>query len=89
MKKLEYNGKRNICGAGVRRLRTTRRMTQGELAAKVQLEGVSMEQDGISRVESGDRLVTDYELRAFASALRVPMEVLLDGEEGRGEEKPE
>lgn len=80
MKKLEYLGRRNICGERVRRERVTRRISQERLAAKMQMRGVEIEQDAISRVEAGERLVTDYELRAFAAIFEVPVESLLDPE---------
>ena len=78
MKKLEYNGQRNICGEGVRMKRVARRMTQASLAAKMQTRGVDIEQDAISRIESGERLVTDYELRAFAAVFDTVIEDLLE-----------
>lgn len=45
-------------------------MVPGGLAAKMQTQGVIMEQDVVSKIESGDRLVTDYEVRAFAAVFR-------------------
>ena len=59
VKKFDYNGRKNICGNRVRCLRTARRWSQAALAAKMQTQGVIMEQDVISKIESGDRLVTD------------------------------
>ncbi len=81
MKKLEYNGRRNICGDIVRRERLARRLSQARLAAKMQMTGVTIEQDAISRIESGERLVTDYELRAFANIFNLPVEALFLPEE--------
>lgn len=75
MKKLEYLGRRNICGERVRKERVTRRLSQERLAAKMQMRGVEIEQDAISRVEAGERLVTDYELRAYARSLKSPSKV--------------
>lgn len=49
--------------------------------AKMQTKGVNIAQDAISNIESGARLVMDYELRAFASVLQIPIEDLLDLEE--------
>lgn len=69
MKKFDFEGQKNICGDRVRALRQAKRWSQGTLAVKMQTEGVIMEQDVVSRIESGDRLVTDYELRAFAAVL--------------------
>lgn len=47
----------------------------------MQTRGVNIAQDAISNIESGRRLVMDYELRAFASVLQVPIEELLEPEE--------
>ena len=79
MKKFDDEGQKNICGERVRALRLAKRWSQAALAAKMQTEGVIMEQDVVSRIEAGDRLVTDYELRAFALILGVePNDLLKD-----------
>ena len=52
MKALDYEGRRNVSGERVRQKRTERKITQAELAARVQCEGVTLEQDAISRIES-------------------------------------
>ena len=41
-------------------------------------KGFRIEQDAISRIESGERLVTDYELRAFAAVFDTAIEDLLE-----------
>lgn len=51
------------------------------MAAKVQTTGVILEQDAISRNESGSRMVQDYELRALAEVLGVTSDWLMDEEE--------
>lgn len=81
MKNLGYYGRRNICGERVRMARLAKRISQETLAARLQARGVNIAQDAISNIESGQRLVMDYELRAFASVLRVHIEDLLDPEE--------
>lgn len=53
----------NISGERIREQRLRLRLSQSTLAARVQTEGVILEQGMISRIESGDRIVTDYELR--------------------------
>lgn len=53
MKALDYEGRRNVSGERVRQKRAERKITQAELAARVQCEGVALEQDAISRIESG------------------------------------
>ena len=81
MKKFDYNGQKNISGDRIRMIRLSKRMSQATLAVRVQTAGVIVEQDVVSRIESGDRLVTDYEIRAFADALGVSVEELIPREE--------
>lgn len=76
MKALDYEGRRNVSGERVRQKRAERKITQAELAARVQCEGVALEQDAISRIESGQRMVQDYELRALAEVLGASMDWL-------------
>ena len=81
MKIYDYNVKKNISGNRIREVRLRRRLTQEELAAKMQLEGVLLERDSVSRIEIGTRFVSDYELLVFAEVLGVPANWLLSGEE--------
>lgn len=76
MRALNYEGRRNISGARVRQKRIERKITQAELAARVQCEGVALEQDAISRIELGQRMVQDYELRALSEVLGASMDWL-------------
>lgn len=71
MKKFLYHGKKNICGDRIRMTRLEKRMSQTDLARLLQLEGVPMKRDVISRMEMGDRLVTDYEVVTIAEVLGV------------------
>lgn len=54
------------------------RMSQSDLAARLQVEGVMLERDSISRIESGTRFVADYELFIFAKVFGVEMAELLE-----------
>ena len=51
--------------------RLEKRLSQTDLARLLQLEGVPMERDVISRMEMGDRLFTDYEVVTIAEVLGV------------------
>lgn len=81
MKAIDFEGKRNISGERVRARRLSMRLSQAALAAKVQTEGVILEQDAISRIELGTRMVQDYELWALAEVLGVSSDWLLTGNE--------
>ena len=67
----DYDGRKNICGDRIRQARALRRISQSELAAKMQVEGITIERDSISRIEIGTRFVADYELKVFAKDLKV------------------
>lgn len=80
MKIYDYNGKKNICGDRVHEARCRLRLTQSDLAAQLQVAGINIERDSVSRIEIGTRFVADYELRALANLLKVSVAWLL-GEE--------
>lgn len=77
MKIYGYQGKKNICGDRLREARVVKRLRQEDLAAKIQIEGVIMERDSISRIEIRTRFVSDYELKVFAKVLGVSVNWLL------------
>lgn len=57
-------------------MRATKRISQADLAARMQVKGVFIEREAISKIETGDRFVTDYELKIFAEVLGVTMDWL-------------
>ena len=81
MKIYDYHGRKNLCGNRVKEARKKLRMSQSDLAAKLQIEEVIMERDSVSRIESGTRFVTDYELFILAKILKVSIMWLLTGTE--------
>ena len=77
MKIYDYNGKKNICGARVKEARKRAGLSQENLAARLQVDGVNIERDSVSRIEIGTRFVADYELIAISKALGVSPSFLL------------
>ena len=77
LKIYDYDGKKNICGKKVRAIRKKNDITQDELAARLQVEGVNIERDSISRLEKGSRFVADYELKILAKVLETTIEELV------------
>ena len=69
--------KRNIVGACVREARRAAGTTQGDLVARLQIEGVKIDQSGLSKLESGQRPVTDKEIVILAEVLKVSVSWLL------------
>ena len=77
MKIYDYHGKKNICGDRVREARQKLKLTQADLAAQLQIKGIIMERDSISRIEIGTRFVADYELLILSKCLKVSLAWLL------------
>ena len=76
MKIYDFGGAKNISGERIHQARTTKRLSQADLAARMQINGVVIEREAISKIETGDRFVADYELKVFAEVLGVTMEWL-------------
>lgn len=77
MKIYDYEGKKNICGDRVRTARKALGLSQENLAAKLQVKGINIERDSISRIEIGTRFVADFELRILSEILGVSVNYLL------------
>lgn len=77
MKIYDFNGSKNICGQRVKEARKTLKLSQEELAARLQVEGVNIERDSVSRIEIGTRFVADYELLVLCKILGVTPSYLL------------
>ena len=77
MKIYDYNGKKNICGDRVRAARKSLGLSQENLAARLQTEGVNIERDSVSRIEIGTRFVADFELVILCKVLNVSANYLL------------
>ena len=71
--------RRNVIGERVRlaRERAKTLITQADLAARLQIEGLRLERVAISKIETGYREVTDVEAIAIAKALGVTISWLL------------
>lgn len=81
MKIYSYGGKANISGDRIHQARTARRLSQDVLAARMQCAGVPIGREAISRIETGDRFVADYELITFARVLGVTLDYLASAPE--------
>ncbi|MBQ7757293.1 MAG: helix-turn-helix transcriptional regulator [Oscillospiraceae bacterium] len=71
------DGNNNICGKNVAVLRKEMRISQRELADRLQLVGLDLDKNAIQRIECGKRFVTDIELIALSKVLDVKFEDLL------------
>ncbi len=73
------SGKNNICGENVYILRKQQapKMSQRILAEKLQLRGIDVDKNAIQRIESGERFVTDIEIKVLAEIFDISVDDLL------------
>jgi transcriptional regulator with XRE-family HTH domain len=82
VKLYKYKGGRsNASGCKIWELREAAGISQEQLAARIQLAGLNLNQKAVSRIETGERVVPDFELLYFSEALEVPVCKLLDIDE--------
>ncbi|MBQ7598570.1 MAG: helix-turn-helix transcriptional regulator [Clostridia bacterium] len=70
------DGRNNICGVNIARLRKETHISQRELADRLQLAGLDIDKNAIQRIESGQRFLTDIELQYFCKVLHVSFDTL-------------
>ena len=64
---------KNVVGSRVRKARKQLNITQMELAARLQILGITIDRSGIAKMEGGKRPVSDIEVAALAEVLKVPI----------------
>lgn len=71
--KISYNSepRKSLIGEQICRLRKERHLSQRSLAAKLQVLGYSFSELTILRIEKGQRLVTDIELKILCNYFNV------------------
>ena len=68
-----------MIGSRLKALRRRDHLSQRDLAHQLQLVGMDMDKNVITRIETNKRYVTDIELRAIAKLFHVTYEYLIDG----------
>jgi hypothetical protein len=80
MKRTHGSKRRNVTGKRIREARLSAKppVSQEDLSGRLAGLGVILDQGAISRVESEERYLMDYELISIARALRVKPSTLID-----------
>lgn len=76
----DANGK-NLIGERLKELRGKFNYSQRDLARELQLIGMDMDKNVITRIETNKRYVTDFELQALKQIFNVSYDYLIDGKE--------
>lgn len=77
MKIYQYGNSKNIIGKCLKDLRINQKLSQKELAEKLQLFGLQWSDLTVLRTEQGSRFVADYEVAVIASFFGVTTDYLL------------
>ena len=77
-KPTSLSGKKNLISKKLIQLRKQKKLSQRDLAGKLQLAGYDMDKNVITRIETGQRYVTDIELCALSKILNVRIDELIE-----------
>ena len=74
------DGSNNICGKRIKKFREQlpENISQKQFSDMLQIAGLDIDKNAIQRMESGDRFITDIELKVIARVLGVTYQELLD-----------
>ena len=74
------DNRNNICGSKIKEIRKKlpEKTSQRKLADMLQMAGLDIDKNAVQRMESGERFVTDIELKSIAKVLDVSYQELLD-----------
>lgn len=75
---IDEGRRQNVVGDNVKKLRLAAGLSQKQLSERLETEAVYVCRGSLSRIESGDRTVTDIELVGFAKVLKVSIEKLFE-----------
>ena len=74
MKTKNLNGNQNVVGLNIKKYRELKKMSQRELSDKIALYGVNLYHSDISRIESLQLFVRDYELKIICNILGITLD---------------
>lgn len=80
MKRVTAYDQANITGSKIRQARINARLSQRELSEKLELHAVYVCRGSVSRIETGERAVTDVEIDAISKVLNVSLDYLFGRE---------
>jgi transcriptional regulator with XRE-family HTH domain len=69
----------NIIGGNIKKLRIEKGLSQKQLSDKLEIEAVYICRGSISRIESGERTVSDIEILGLSIVLETSIERLFEG----------
>ncbi len=71
------DGRNNLCGVNVAKFRKALKISQRELADRLQVIDLDIDKNAVQRIESGQRFITDIEVISLAKVFSVSVEELM------------
>lgn len=82
----KLNDNFNVISDNLIKLRKVKHLSQADVASDLNLLGINIHKNDISKIEANTRVVKDYELYGLAKVLGISILELLDGIEDKLEQ---
>ena len=73
----KYNDRLNVSSKKIKELRIKNHLSLSELSTKLALMGIDISKPSLHKLETGKRILKDFELYALAQVFHVSMEDIL------------
>ena len=70
----KYNNKLNVTGKKIKELRVKNNLSLSGLSTKLALMGIDISKPSLHKLETGHRILKDYELFGLSMVFKVPIE---------------
>lgn len=74
----KYDGKSNVIGNTLRKIRQKNNYSQTDLCRRLELIGITIAKEDLSKIENNNKTVKDFEVWALAKALDISLEELFE-----------
>lgn len=70
----KYNNQLNVTGKKIKELRVKNKLSLSGLSTKLALMGIDISKPSLHKLETGHRILKDYELFGLSMVFKVPIE---------------
>jgi len=74
---IKYNDKLNVLGNKIKFYREKNNLSLSQLSNKLMLIGIDIPKSSLFKIETGNRVIKDYELAAFTKVFKISPNILL------------
>lgn len=74
----KHNGRNNMVGIGMKKLRKNLHVSQREISDRLSRCDIIVDKNAVQRMESGERLITDIELIGISKMFNLSVEELIN-----------